>query len=77
MNARTKARLVAFLAAEIAAAARRITDDAAERDDALAHIELQISFIREVTSALAAGAVGALGLGLDRAETRVRQTMGQ
>jgi hypothetical protein len=38
----------ALLAAEIAAAAQRITDDA-ERDDALAHIELQISFIREVT----------------------------
>jgi hypothetical protein len=49
MNARTKARLMAFLAAEIAAAARRITADGPERDDALAHIELQISFIREVT----------------------------
>jgi hypothetical protein len=49
MTAYTKARLVAFLAAEIAAAARRITADDAERDDALAHIELQISFIREAT----------------------------
>ena len=49
MTACTKARLVALLAAEIAAAAQRITADDAERDDALAHIELQISFIREVT----------------------------
>jgi len=50
MDLRTSKRLVALLAAEIEQAARRILtrDDDAGIEEILAHVELQISFMREV-----------------------------
>jgi hypothetical protein len=50
MDPRTSKRLIALLAAEIEQAARRILtrDDDADIEEILAHVELQISFMREV-----------------------------
>ena len=49
MDPRTGKRLVALLAAEIEQAARRILtrDDDVDIEEILAHVELQISFMRE------------------------------
>jgi hypothetical protein len=45
---RTRRQLVQLLATEIELAARRMKNDV-EIEEALAHIELQISFVREIT----------------------------